>query len=656
MTPSFPHLFSPLRIGGYTLKNRIMNAGHAAHFQTGDGLPTQRYVDYVKERARGGAGIIVIGLAVTHYDGEASLSLANFDERVVPVYARMAAATHEYDVPLLAQMGHRGRRILDSAAFLGRAMMAPSPVPAPDFSTPQLVPHEMSTPEVEQAVEQFRNAAARARRGDLDGVELAVGMDLLLANFLNPHANRREDRYGGETLEERMTFLDEVVDAVRGEIGADRLLGVRLYDDLVEYSLTLKDHVEIARLLEKGGKIDYLNMWQGIVATPKSGRSHWPSYYYEPGQFAYLPAALKAAVSLPVVGSGRIDTPALADRLVGEGKADIIGMARPLIADPHLPNKAKEGRVEDIRPCIACTQSCVGHIYLGMGVGCIYNPVTGREAEWATIDRAETPKRVVVIGGGPAGMEAARVAAERGHRVILFEGQGRLGGQVNLIMKTPNRGNFEEIILFFERQLAKLDVDVRLRTKVGADAVLAEAPDAIVVATGSTAFLPEVIGTDQRHVVSARDVLAGDAEIGERVLVVDTVGRDEAATTADFLADQGRQVEIVTGLAYVAPEMSPPVWHNLTEQLMSKNVKLTPFTGVWEVTEDAVEVYNVVTWEPRTIEGIDTVVFGAGGQVESTLHESLQGRHPAVYAIGDCFQPRDIEVAVVDGHRVARTI
>ena len=232
---------------------------------------------------------------MTHYDGEASLSLANFDERVVPVYARMAAATHEYDVPLLAQMGHRGRRILDSAAFLGRAMMAPSPVPAPDFSTPQLVPHEMSTPEVEQAVEQFRNAAARARRGDLDGVELAVGMDLLLANFLNPHANRREDRYGGETLEERMTFLDEVVDAVRGEIGADRLLGVRLYDDLVEYSLTLKDHVEIARLLEKGGKIDYLNMWQGIVATPKSGRSHWPSYYYEPGQFAYLPAALKAA-------------------------------------------------------------------------------------------------------------------------------------------------------------------------------------------------------------------------------------------------------------------------------------------------------------------------------------------------------------------------
>jgi hypothetical protein len=314
-------------------------------------------------------------------------------------------------------------------------------------------------------------------------------MDLLLANFLNPHANRREDRYGGETLEERMTFLDEVVDAVRGEIGADRLLGVRLYDDLVEYSLTLKDHVEIARLLEKGGKIDYLNMWQGIVATPKSGRSHWPSYYYEPGQFAYLPAALKAAVSLPVVGSGRIDTPALADRLVGEGKADIIGMARPLIADPHFPNKAKEGRVEDIRPCIACTQSCVGHIYLGMGVGCIYNPVTGREAEWATIDRAETPKRVVVIGGGPAGMEAARVAAERGHRVILFEGQGRLGGQVNLIMKTPNRGNFEEIILFFERQLAKLDVDVRLRTKVGADAVLAEAPDAIVVATGSTAIM-----------------------------------------------------------------------------------------------------------------------------------------------------------------------
>jgi 2,4-dienoyl-CoA reductase-like NADH-dependent reductase (Old Yellow Enzyme family)/thioredoxin reductase len=656
MTQPFSDLFSPLKIGGYTIKNRIMNTGHAAHFQTGDGIPTQRYADYVGERAKGGAGIIVTGHTVPHYDGDAALSLSNFDERIVPAYARMAAATHAYDVPLLAQMGHRGRRVSDSIAYLGRTINAPSPVPSPDFATPQLVPHELSTGEVEEIVGMFASAADRAVRGGLDGIELSVGMDYLFANFLHPHGNRRDDKYGGATLEERMTFLDEVVDAVRGELGTDRLLGVRFYDDMVEYSLNLEDYVELAKILEQRGQVDYFNMWQGIVPNPKSGRVHWPSYYYKPGQFDYLPAALKAAVSLPVVGTGRIDSPELANRMIEQGKADIIGLARALIADPHFPNKAKEGRVDDIRTCIACTQSCVGHIYLGMGVGCIYNPVTGREAEWSTLIRAEQSKKVVVVGGGPAGMEAARVAAERGHEVILFDRNRRLGGQVNLITKTPNRGNFEEVIMFFERQLAKLGVDIRLGAEVGVDEVLAQAPDSVIVATGSTPFMPEVIGTDQRHVLSARDVLEGNAEVGERVVVVDTVGRAEAATTADFLADQGRQVEIVTGLAYVAPDMPTPTWHNLMEELLNKKVKLTPFTGVWEITQDALEVYNIISWEPRTIEGVDTVVFGSGGQAETTLYRALNERHADVHAIGDCFQPRDIEVAVVDGHRVAREI
>ena len=657
MSQPFPALFSPLSIGNYTLRNRIMNTGHAAHFQTATGVPTQRYADYVGERARGGAGIIVIGHTMVAYDGPVSLSLASISDEVVPIYEKMAAATHAHDVPLLLQMGHRGRRVSDPAAFLGgRVINAASAVPAPDFSTPQHMPHEMSTSEMEHAVELFRQASSRARRGGLDGVELAVGMDLLLANTLNPTANLRQDKYGGDTTEERMTFIREVVDAVRSEIGADRLLGIRFYDDLAEYSLTLEDYKVVGKLLESDGKVDYFNMWQGIVASFKSGRAHWPSYYYRPGQFANLPEALKSAVSLPVVGTGRIDSPALADRLIGEGKADIIGMARALIADPHFPNKAKAGRTEDIRPCIACTQSCVGHIYLGMGVGCIYNPVTGREAEWADLDAAAIARKVVVVGGGPGGMEAARTAAARGHNVVLLERGARLGGQINLIVKTPNRGNFEEIILFFERQLAKLGVDVRLNTEAEVETVLVEEPDAVVVATGSTAFLPEVIGTGQRHVLSARDVLSGNADIGDRVVVVDTIGRAEAATTADYIADLGRQVEIVTGLPYVAQDMPVPSWHNLTEELLNKNVTLTPFTGVWEVGENSVDVYNVINWAPRTIEDVDTVVFGSGGRADDTLYRTLQTKHDSVHAIGDCYQPRDIELAVTDGHRVAREI
>ena len=215
----------------------------------------------------------------------------------------------------------------------------------------------------------------------MDGIELSVGMDYLFANFLSEQANQRDDKYGGSTLAERMTFLEEVVDAIRNELGAKLLLGIRFYDDLVDYSLELKDYQAVARLLEFGGKVDYFNMWQGIVPSPKSGRAHWPSHHFQPGQFSYLPAALKEVVSLPVIGAGRIDSPSIAEGMISEGKTDIVGMARALIADPHLPNKVQAGRIDEIRTCIACTQSCVGHIYLGMGVGCIYNPVTGREAE-----------------------------------------------------------------------------------------------------------------------------------------------------------------------------------------------------------------------------------------------------------------------------------
>ena len=656
MSQSFAHLFSPLQVGCYRLSNRIMNTAHAAHFQTGEGLPTQRYVDYVGERARGGAGIIVMGHTVPYRDGDVALSLASYDERIVPIYARMAHATHAYDVPLLAQLGHRGRRVSDSAGFLGRPTMAPSAIAAPDFSTPQLVPHAMDVHEIERTIDDFAAAARRARSGDLDGVELAVGMDYLFANFLSATANQRDDRYGGATLEQRMTFLYEVVTVVREQIGHDRLLGVRFYDDLEHYSLNIDDYRQVARYLETQGCVDYFNMWQGIVPSPKSGRAHWPSHYYPPGAFAHLPQKLKDAVSLPVVGTGRIDSPALADRFIAEGTADIVGMARTLIADPHFPNKAREGRVDDIRTCIACTQSCVGHIYLGMGVGCIYNPVTGREGEWAQLPQATANAHVVIIGGGPAGLETARVAAERGLRVTLFERAARLGGQVNLIVHTPGRENFETIIEFFERQLSKLAVDVRLGHEASIDDVLALAPDAVVVATGSTAFMPAIEGIEQENVLSAREVIAGNALIGDNVLVVDTQGRAEAPSVAELIADQGRRVEIVTGLSHVGCDMPAPAWHNQMERLLDKGVVLTPFTGVWSIEQRSVQVYNVINWAPRSIENVDTVVFAGGGCADDKLYHALAEHVPRIYSVGDCFQARDIEVAVVDGHRVAREL
>ena len=652
MSEPFPHLFSPLKVGKYTLKNRIVNTGHAAHFQTGDGMPTYRYVDYVRERAKGGAGMIVTGHTVVYRDGDLSMSLANYDDRIIPKYREFAEAAHEFDVPVLAQLGHRGRSVPDAAGFIGRPLMAPSAVPVPDFSSPQLMPHVLDTEEVEGVVRQFVEAARRVREGGMDGVEIAMGMNYLIAQFLAESSNFRTDRYGGKTLEERMTFLYETIEAVRKALGPDLLLGVRMYDDLVDYSLDLDDLKFMAPLLESTGMLDYFNVWLGVVPDLRSGRVHWGPHYYEPGQFAYLAAGVKEVVSLPVIGVGRIDSPATAEQILVEGKMDLVGMVKALIADPHLPNKAREGRAEDIRYCIGCTQSCAGHVYLGLGVSCIYNPVTGKEREWAETVPAVQAKKVVVVGGGPAGMEAARVAAERGHRVVLFEKADRLGGQINLVMKTPKRDNFEEIILFFERQLPKLGVDLRTSCEADVDEVLAEKPDSVIIATGSTPHRPQIPGIDGKNVVNTWDVLRGTAEMGDRVVVVDTQGRPEGSVVAEYLAEMGKQVEIVTGLQYVGREISPPVWHHMIENLMKRGVVLTPFTGVFEVLEDSLYVYNTVTWEPRYIQEVDTVVLAAGGESENGLYHRLRGKAEELRLIGDSFQPRDIEVATVEGHEV----
>jgi 2,4-dienoyl-CoA reductase-like NADH-dependent reductase (Old Yellow Enzyme family) len=601
--------------------------------------------------------VIVIGHTVPVYDGQISLSLTNYSDASSPAFRRMADAAHAYDVPILAQLGHRGRRVMDSGAFHGRPIVAPSAIPTPDFSVPMFMPHVLTTFEVEEIVGSFGSAARRLRECEYDGIELAVGMDYLVTNFLHPTSNRRTDKYGGETLQERMTLLRELLNVMRAELGRDKLIGVRMYDDMVDFSMQLADFVELAKDLEREGLVDYFNMWHAITSIPRQGRMHWPSYYYEPGAFVHLPAAIKAAVSLPVVGSGRIDSPAIAEQMLAERKADIVGMAKTLIADPHFPNKARAGRVADIRPCIACTQACVGHVEIGLGVGCIYNPVTGREESWGELENAASPRKVVIVGGGPAGMEAARVAGVRGHQVVLIDRGSRLGGQVNLIIKTPKRSSFEEIILWFERQLPKFGVQIRLRTEATVEMVLSESADDILVATGSTPFLPDVLGATTANVFTARDVLLGTAELGRRVLVFDAIGRAEAITVAEYIAERGHEVCFVTGLETIAPHMPSPTRHHLLEKMMRHpSITLMTHTAIYEIDEGSVEAYNVVTWEPTTIKGIDTVIVGAGSIADDRLAQPLRDRHPSVHVIGDCFQPRDIELAVIDGHRVGREL
>ena len=657
MTERFPQLFNPFQLGRYALQSRIVLTGHATGLYDSEKLPTEDYGYYLRERARGGAGIVTLGDCQVH--PTATYSFVNADDRIIPRYRRIAELVHELPVPVIAQLSHRGRvaGVEQRERLEGDWLtLAPSAVPTPSFAYVQAMPHEMSTKEIEEIVAAFAAAARRVREGSLDGVEVLVGYGFLVSQFLHHQSNRRTDKYGGRTLERRMTFLYEVLTAVRAAIGPDLLLGVRISDDLVDYSIDYDDTKTITPLLEATGLIDYINVWISSTHEPRTRREHIPTYYHDPGAFAERPAGIKELVKLPVIGAGRINSLTLAERMLAEGKMDLVGMVRELIADPHLPNKVRAGLLDDTRTCIACNQSCHGRTAKGLSIGCIYNPVTGHERQWGQVRRVTRRKRVVVVGGGPAGMEAARVAAQRGHRVTLFESSGRLGGQIKLAMLPPMRGSFEEIIDFFERQLPRLHVDVRLDSQADIDAVLVEDPDAVVVATGSVPYIPEIAGAGSGNVLTVADVLQ-DQPTGDRVVIIDTQGAPPGCYAAEVLAEQGKRVEIVTGLKWVDVNITPSVWHQLYERLLEKGVVMSPMTGVSRIGEDYVDVFNVVNpRQARTIEGVDTVVMAAGGRANDGLYHELRDRVPELYAVGDCAQLRDIEMATFQAHKIAMAL
>jgi 2,4-dienoyl-CoA reductase-like NADH-dependent reductase (Old Yellow Enzyme family) len=651
MTAGFPHLLSPLSIGRITVRNRAFSSAHGTGFG-GNGMLTERHIEYHRARARGGIGLIVI--EATSIDdspigaGVSGANLRNTSDAVLPLYRRIAEAVHAEGAKIFCLLSHSGRNTVMGSQ--GQPPLAPSAIP---MDRTRDIPHELEREEIAAIVAAFAAAARRCRDGGLDGVELSFTHGNLVQQFLSPASNKREDEYGG-SAENRLRLAREVLQAVRAAVGPDFTFGIRYSAaELIADGYGLEDGIGFARQMVEWGALDFLDVSAGTNSSMWSRSFHYPTIATPPRPLVPLARAIRAAVRVPVFCIGKLADPAEAAAILAAGDADMVGMTRAHIAEPAIIRKLTEGRSDDIRTCIYCNESCFGRQQRVGDITCVYNPRTGREHIWPALERAAQKRRVVVVGGGPAGLEAARVAARRGHAVELHERGPALGGQVLALARTPHRHVYLRIIEWLTAQVAKQGVDVQLDSELDAEQVLAREPDAVVLATGAADTMPDVPGAALPHVVTARQVLAG-ANLGKRVVIGDWDGRHMGTSVAELLAERGHEVTVVTSAFYVGMDIDLLTWRPLYERLMNLGVRMQPMEELSAIGETGVTVarLNHTSYDVPA----DSVVLCSRGRADRSLYRHLLDRVPVLKTIGDAWAPRQLEQAIFEGARAGREI
>jgi len=501
----------------------------------------------------------------------------------------------------------------------------------------------MTAAEIREVADGHGRTAHNLKLAGVDGIEIHAAHGYLLQEFMSPLSNQRRDEYGG-SLGNRLRFTIEVIDAVRESVGSEYPVGMRLSgDEFTPGGLDIEAMKEIAvRLVARG--LDFLS----ISMSTYRGYSYAtmiPDMAFSPGAFVYLAAEIRRALHhagtpVPIMAVGRIIEPAQAEAILAEGQADMVTMTRALLADPELPKKAREGRADEIRQCIGCNQGCVGMGHTGRPITCLVNPAAGSEIQWSAhaITRVPSPKRVLVVGGGPAGMEAARVAATRGHRVTLWERSNTLGGQVSVAVLARNRAEFGKLISWLEAQLSKLKVDIALETEATADRIRGELFDAVVLATGSVPVLPTIPGADALAPTDVTEALRRLGHIGPRVVILDDDRHFKAAGIAEELADRKCQVTVVTRGGETGADIISVSFAGLRDRLGRKSVRTLPFHDVARVDGHDVIVYDEFSGREECLHGIDSLVFAGQNRALDSLAKLLD--EPRVLLAGDCVAPR----------------
>ena len=646
MSASLSHLYSPFKIKNTTIKNRIMSTGHDTTLPN-DFAPNDALIAYQQARAAGGAGLIVIQVAGVHETARYTSHLLMATSDVcIPGYRRLAEACHAHGATVFGQLFHPGREIMETAEGTAPVAYAPSAVPNQRF---HVMPRPLSLGMIREIVDGYGAAARRLQSAGLDGVEVVGSHGYLPSQFVNPRVNLRSDDYGG-SLDNRLRFLREALAAIRGAAGPDFIVGLRFSaEDADLQGLTATEVGEALTALD--GAFDYFSLTVGSSASFGGAVHIAPAMAFANAYGAPAAAAIKRRVNTPVFYTGRINQPQDAERLIAAGEADMVGMTRALICDPEMPNKAEQNRFDDIRACIACNQACIGHFQLGVPISCIQHPETGRELHYGHIALAGTRKRVMVAGGGPAGLKAAAITAARGHEVTLFEAAGRLGGQALLAQLLPRRAEFGGIVTNLAREAELAGAEIIMRTRVDAALVARLNPDALIVATGASPRRPELPGADTAHVVTAWQVLRDEVNVGSSVLIADWRCDWIGMGVAEKLARAGCNVRLAVNGYMPGQRIQSYVRDHWAGVLHDLGVEIIPYAELYGVDERTVYLSHTTGKEPIIVEGVETLVTALGHEPVSELESSLADFHGALHIIGDCLTPRTAEEAVLEGLR-----